>query len=189
MSTSNLPNIYFGQAKKNLRTLSDINNNVDNCIDWQVTLCFYVAVHLMKSHLAHNFIDSTNHEDLKHHISGCHTMRVAGVQIPDAVSYSYSDLENLSRKARYLFPAGGNTMGQNRSPVFTENELVRALVYLDEILVWYSTKYGVSISATSVVTRAFPCTNTFTHFNTTHVPYGVAVTDIDPVTVLVQDKV
>ena len=43
---------HINQAKKNLTILSGISKQIDKSWDWQVTCCYYVAVHLMNSHIA-----------------------------------------------------------------------------------------------------------------------------------------
>ncbi len=43
---------HISQAKCNLRFLGSVNNQIKNTWDWQVTVAFYVAVHMINARIA-----------------------------------------------------------------------------------------------------------------------------------------
>jgi hypothetical protein len=56
-STNNLVALFeenIAQAKSNLNFLETVNQKIGNYYDWQVTICFYTAGHLVNAHLTTN---------------------------------------------------------------------------------------------------------------------------------------
>ena len=61
---------HISQAKGNLTFLTGVNLNFNSNWDWQVTICFYVAVHLMNGHLAKKAnLHYRTHNDVKNGIN------------------------------------------------------------------------------------------------------------------------
>ncbi|MFK7795887.1 MAG: hypothetical protein AB8E82_00430 [Aureispira sp.] len=42
---------HIDKASHNFELLKQINSRIPNSIDWQVTLCYYTALHLVNAHL------------------------------------------------------------------------------------------------------------------------------------------
>lgn len=92
---------HIQQANNNLDFLCQVNNHINDRWDWQVTVCFYSAVHLINAHIVHK----TNKNYLSHNqvselINPYNLLSVAKL---DERTYSaYNKLHQLSRRARYL---------------------------------------------------------------------------------------
>lgn len=84
------------QAKNNLDFLLAINliNNIN--WDWQVTIAYYVGVHIVNAHI----IGTSNMHYRAHHEVKNELYNDA--EIPEDIYLAYAKLEGLSRRARYL---------------------------------------------------------------------------------------
>jgi hypothetical protein len=60
---------HLRQATRNLKFLENINQLVTDSMDWQVTACFYTALHLINAHLANFGMQYKTHHDVKMCIS------------------------------------------------------------------------------------------------------------------------
>lgn len=92
---------HIQQSKKNLNFLSKINIISNDNWDWQVTVCFYSAVHLINAHI----VATTNKNYLSHNqvaeiINPYNQLSVG--RLDEATYLSYTKLHQLSRRARYL---------------------------------------------------------------------------------------
>jgi hypothetical protein len=141
MSKLSLHSIYRAQAEKNLRILEDISREIRSCTEWQITICFYAALHLVKAHLAHCGFDCGDHTQLFGYLSG---EDEKSTEVDSTLFDHYQALYKMSRRARYLFPKGGNpaSNSSNVAPVFTDQDLFVALGYLSEVMEFSSSKYG-----------------------------------------------
>jgi len=92
-------NAHITQAKKNLYFLNSITDT--NNFEWQVTVCFYVAVHLINAHLAKQVNQHyRSHGQVDLAINSRNPMSPA--RLTDDLYLAYNKLFNLSRRARYL---------------------------------------------------------------------------------------
>lgn len=92
---------HIQQAKDNLQFLSNISTTIDNCWDWQVTVCFYSALHLINAHI----VEKTKSNYLTHNkvgeiINPYNHLSVA--RLDETTYLSYQKLLHLSRRSRYL---------------------------------------------------------------------------------------
>lgn len=143
---------HITHAKSNLDYLSKINNLINDRWDWQVTTCFYTALHLMNAHIAKkankNYLSHTR-VDIALNPYGMSVSKL------DEDSYSaYNSLSNLSRRSRYL-------LTENRSQVDTEIDIQRecltyskhfkkAIHHLDKVISFINKEYGNQIGNTEV---------------------------------------
>lgn len=92
---------YIAQARKNLEFLSKINHSCNSHWDWQVTVVFYVAVHLANAHLR-----DKNGETFNTHVGTLNALNCykpnSSTKLSEANYLAYRKLYNLSRMARYL---------------------------------------------------------------------------------------
>lgn len=89
------------QTKKNLEFLQTINTHSRDSWDWQVTVAFYVGVHLINAHLikklGHSFY---SHKETLSHIN-CEKL-LSPSKLNENEYLAYRKLYNLSRRSRYL---------------------------------------------------------------------------------------
>lgn len=143
---------HITHAKSNLDYLSKINNLINDRWDWQVTTCFYTALHLMNAHIAKkankNYLSHTR-VDIALNPYGMSVSKL------DEDTYAaYNSLSNLSRRSRYL-------LTENRSQVDTEVDIQRecltyskhfkkAIHHLDIVISFINKEYGNQIGNTEV---------------------------------------
>ncbi len=132
---------HIEQAKKNLAFLIDINSSDSIHWDWQVTVCYYVAVHIANAHLAKVAnLHYRTHEHVKNALSP-NPLSIA--KLPQEIYLSYAKLEGLSRRSRYLC----HDDPENKSDVgfFThDRHFSKAIKNLDKFLSHFATLYGIS---------------------------------------------
>ena len=92
---------HIAQAKSNLEYLSKINLHINERWEWQVTVCFYSAVHLMNAHIIvktqKNYL---THKQVDNVLNPFTQLSLSKL---DQDTYtSYVSLSNLSRRSRYL---------------------------------------------------------------------------------------
>ncbi len=132
-------NEHLNQAQSNLSFLREINSLSNHYWDWQVTTCFYVAVHLINAYIA----DKSNmhyrsHEDVAQAINPYN--QLSPLKVTDEVYVSYCKLQNLSRRARYLI--NDNMKNRETNGHFTSDKhFIKALKSLDRILDFFIKKY------------------------------------------------
>lgn len=136
-------NEHINQAKKNLAFLIDINSSKSRNWDWQVTVCFYTAVHLINSHLAQiGNLHYRTHEDVKNAINPT-ANNLSICKLPQDIYLAYVKLEGLSRRARYLCNENFDNKEVREFLTF-DKHFAKAIKNLDKILAYFKTKYGVS---------------------------------------------
>lgn len=92
---------HIHQSQSNIGFLSKISTNLDNCWDWQVTVCFYSALHLINAHIViktdANYLSHSKVDEL---INPYNTFSLA--KLDEKICMSYIKLFQLSRRSRYL---------------------------------------------------------------------------------------
>ncbi|MFI5136565.1 MAG: hypothetical protein ACHQIM_01975 [Sphingobacteriales bacterium] len=137
---------HIRQAKGNLSILSEFNNKIANGWDWQVTIAYYIAVHLMNAHLAKKAnLHYKTHEQVKNALFSATSVG----KIPEDVYLSYVKLEGLSRRSRYL--CHENNAGLESLPYLTyDKHFKKALKNLDRILKFFDGEYKISFKAINI---------------------------------------
>jgi len=129
---------HIQQSKNNLHFLQEVSNKVDNCIDWQITICFYSAVHLINAFIADK-LDYT----YRTHVEVFDVInpegKIANTRLTWPIYNAYRKLSNLSRRSRYL-----TKDGENGSTAFycTEKHSSRAIINLDTLIKYINSEYG-----------------------------------------------
>jgi hypothetical protein len=128
---------HINQAKKNLMTLQSVSQKVPDSWDWQVTMCYYTAVHLMNGHLAKIAdLHYSTHEKVKNALY----LDLSPGKIPDEIYTAYVKLEGLSRRARYLCHEDS---ASSENHLTYDRHLKKSIQKLDIILDFFKSKYGI----------------------------------------------
>lgn len=122
---------HLDQAKRNLSFLESVNKNIQERYDWQVTICFYVAVHLINAYLA----DKENSHYRSHSdVEAAINPYGGSCTVSDNVFTSFKKLRNLSRRSRYLIHETPSKDADGLCHLTYDVHLNKAVRYLDTIL-------------------------------------------------------
>ena len=134
---------HINQAKSNAEVLMHLNATLNKSWDWQVTTCFYVAVHLINAHLAHmQNLHYRSHDRVKNAINPLKSIRI-GTEIPEPIYISYIKLENLSRRSRYLCNDTSDSE-EHRAYATYDKHFKKALVNLENLIQHIESIYGIN---------------------------------------------
>jgi len=141
-------NEHIKQAKSNLKFLNSVNDKIQNQWDWQVTVSFYTAVHLINAHIA---IKSNqhyrSHELVNNSINPFNPTSIT--KLPEDLYTSYMKLQNLSRRARYL--CHDDPKNHDQSAFLTyDKHFSKAVTHLDKLLSFIAKEYSISFDKTSL---------------------------------------
>jgi hypothetical protein len=115
------------QAKNNLVFLLAVNRVNNKNWDWQVTIAYYIGVHIVNAHI----IGTTNMHYRAHH--EVKNSLFNDPSIPEDIYLAYARLEGLSRRARYLISE--NTNDHSQSDFFTYDvHFAKSIKNLDKII-------------------------------------------------------
>jgi hypothetical protein len=143
---------HITHAKSNLDYLSKINTCVNDRWDWQVTTCFYTALHLMNAHIARkankNYLSHTRVDQ------ALNPYGLSVAKIDEDTYSSYNSLANLSRRSRYLLTENRNQIDSNediqRLCLTYSKHFKKAIHHLDKILDFFNKEYGAEFGKTDV---------------------------------------
>ncbi len=130
---------HIEHAKKNISFLNLINNSHNSFWDWQTTISYYVAVHLINAHLA-NCADLhyRSHEDVRLAINPFNQMSTC--KLPEKIYLAYTNLQLLSRRSRYLVSDKKGNM--TTDACFTSDKhFAKAVRHLDILMSFMKSKY------------------------------------------------
>ncbi len=130
---------HISQAKRNLEFLSLINASQNSYWDWQVTVCYYINVHIVNAHLANIAnLHYRTHEDVKNAINPFNQLALG--KVPENIYLAYAKLEGLSRRSRYLCH---ETRREDGTFLTYDKHFAKTIKLLDTIIFYFSTKYSV----------------------------------------------
>lgn len=132
-------NDHIRQADRNLRFLKEINNSISDCMDWQVTVCFYIAVHYVNAHLAQVGLQYRKHKDVNDAISPYN--RASVTKVPEDVFVAYMKLQKLSRRSRYLVNQEDNQLHSTQAALTYYKHLLKAIRNLDVVSAYFCGHY------------------------------------------------
>ncbi len=140
---------HIDQAKKNLDFLKETNSRNSHHWDWQVTVCFYVAVHLANAHLAKAAgLHYRTHEATKNSLSPYNPLSVCS--LPEDIYLSYAKLEGLSRRARYL--CNDDLSNKDSAAFFTyDKHFAKAIRNLDKVLFYFNNLYSLNFPIIEII--------------------------------------
>lgn len=138
-------NEHIFQAKKNFQLLGEIDENIQNCEDWKVTIAFYTALHLVSAHLAQLNSPKSSHTAVEHAIN---PNIDSPTKIDEQIFIDYTSLYQLSRRARYLIQDASSMS----APVVLMNEkhFAKALNKLERIIKYFNTKHTLNFPTINV---------------------------------------
>lgn len=141
---------HVKQAQHNIRFLSSINDNysVQDCIDWQVTVCFYAALHLVNAHLAQFSLQYRTHTDAKHALNPEKPTSIS--KIPDDEYKAYISLQMLSRRSRYLVNEKDGQIGSGQAVYTYEKHLAKAIRHLDKLANYFQQRYSLTLPTVQI---------------------------------------
>ena len=134
---------HIFQAKGNIKFLEEINSKIGNYTDWQVTVCFYSALHLVNAHLAQFGLQYRRHGDVKHALNP--EVETSLSKLPEDEYVSYTTLQMLSRRSRYLVNEKAGNINSENAHFTYEKHLAKAIKHLDKLIVYFSKRYAVKI--------------------------------------------
>ncbi len=153
---------HFQRACSDIKFLEQINESTPDRIDWQITVAYYVAVHLVNAHIAKFSLHYQSHNEIRSAINPHRSIPVAAVS-PEA----YDDFElltMLSRRARYLHSEKDPKLAPEVAYYVYDKHFRRALLFLDTILVYFQATYGVEIPKIKLCCPDKRGSDTFSHF-------------------------
>lgn len=140
---------HLAQVHSNIDFLTKINLNCNNHIDWQVTTCFYIGVHLINAFLANEAnLHFSSHERVKDAISP--NSQIPKTRLDDNTYLAYVKLRNLSRRSRYLCNDERPDKDTEQAFKTYEKHYLKAFGQLDKLLIFFYTKFGTSLPKSTI---------------------------------------
>lgn len=137
---------HIQQAESNLAFLGAVNQKINNYFDWQVTICFYTALHLVNAHLSRHQLQYRKHYDVNYALNP--DVRFSVSKLPEDEYDAYIALQRLSRRSRYLVNEKDGQL-KNEIAFFTfDKHLCKAIRHLDRLLVFFAGKYDLNFLST-----------------------------------------
>lgn len=137
---------HIQQAASNLSFLEEVNKHSDTRFDWQVTIVFYTALHLINAHIAKKINKNyLSHKQVSEILDFENQMSLARVN--KETFLAYDKLYRLSRRSRYLLRDN-----YNRAQDIQENSLTygvhlrKAVRHLNMVMGYMHEEYQVVFS-------------------------------------------
>lgn len=145
-------NEHINHSFSNLEFLSKVNTSINSSWDWQVTICFYSALHLMNSHI----VSKTGKNYLSHsqvaEVINPYT-QLSLAKLDEETYLSYNKLFQLSRRSRYLLNENFKKKGVvdiQPACITYDKHFKKSIYHLDKIISFISANYDVSFKKTNV---------------------------------------
>ena len=129
------------QTKSNLAFLSCVNQQIKNYLDWQVTICFYTALHLANAHLSKHGLQYRKHHDVNFALNPDAALSVS--KLPQDEYDAYIALQRLSRRSRYL--VNEKDMESNAAFLTYDKHLAKAIRHLNKLLIYFADSYALDL--------------------------------------------
>lgn len=139
---------HINQSKKNLKILSQINQKITDSWDWQVTIAFYSALHLIDGHIAKKVNQHyRSHEEVKNAINPNNDTSPASLDEENFISYE--KLFKLSRRSRYLVNEKHSNPSTQANFTY-EKHFAKAIRHLDKLMFTFKGKYTTSFPSIEI---------------------------------------
>lgn len=135
---------HIQQATRNLHFLESINSSVPDCYDWQVTVCFYTALHLVNAHLSKYDLQCRKHKDVNYALN--FENRTSPARLPEDGYVAYMALQSLSRRSRYLVSEKDGQLAGTTAHFTYDKHLVRSLRHLNRLMEHFDALYKTGIN-------------------------------------------
>ncbi len=153
---------HIEQAKRNLRFLESVNRFQQDYWDWQVTVCFYVVVHLINAHIAKKGnMHYRTHKDVESAINPYNQLSPS--KVSEAVFTAFKTLRNLSRRSRYMINESNDSNKENAHFTY-DKHLRRAIINLDKIINYMDNEYRIRFTSIEISCPDFRPSDSFSHF-------------------------
>lgn len=136
---------HIAQANSNLQFLETVNQTIKNYYDWQVTICFYTALHLVNAHLTKNSLQYRQHKDVNHALNPEVATSISKLPLPEYEAYI--GLQRLSRRSRYLVNEKDKNVTNVQGFLTHEKHLARAIRNLDRLMSYFNGRYSLGLKS------------------------------------------
>jgi uncharacterized protein (UPF0332 family) len=154
---------HIQQTSHNLAFLTATTElGTDMFYDWQITICFYCAVHAVNAHLATHGHQFRRHRD----VDNCLNPEIEGndCALTQEGYIAYTALRKLSRRSRYL--VNEKNLDSNSASISHEKHFRKALFHLDTLFVELGKVIGRQhFPRTTVYITGSPHTNNYQFFS------------------------
>jgi len=141
---------HIQQANQNLQFLEFVNQS-DSYYDWQVTTCFYTALHLVNAHLSLFNMQYRKHVDVKDAINPKNAQSVAnGTSLPETEYLAYMKLQSLSRRSRYLVNEKDGNISSQQAFITYDVHLSKSLKHLNTLIDFFNRRHNISLNKIKV---------------------------------------
>jgi hypothetical protein len=144
---------HITHSKENLDYLSKINQNINDRWDWQVTVCFYSALHLINAHIVKKTgVNYLSHSQVSIAINPYNPLSIS--KLDEATFLAYEKLFQLSRRSRYLLSENfkkGDTLDIQPACITYSKHFKKTICHLNTIVEFISKNYNVNFAKTEVI--------------------------------------
>lgn len=145
-------NEHISHSINNLDFLAKVNYSINDRWDWQVTICFYSALHLINSHIVSktgkNYLSHSQVADI---INPYNQLSVG--KLDEDTYLSYNKLFQLSRRSRYLLNENFKKKGIvdiQPACITYDKHFKKSIYHLDKIMSFITKNYNVSFEKTTI---------------------------------------
>ncbi|MBA3898684.1 MAG: hypothetical protein H0X62_00505 [Bacteroidetes bacterium] len=150
------------QVKRNLSFFETVNST-ERFFDWQATICFYCAVHLVNSRIAKEAdLHYRSHEDVKNAISPYNPTSLC--KVDDNTNIAYLALEKISRRARYLCN-DSNRDEPGKAFLTYDKHVARAIRHLNTIMEYFNNQYNLDFEIIKIKNVEIKPSEKLSYFN------------------------
>ncbi len=135
---------HIMQVNRNLNFLTNINNSVNDCFDWQITVCFYSALHTVNAHLSKFDLQYRKHSDVNHAIN---PFTLSPGRLPEEIYIAYMSLQSLSRRSRYLVNEKDKNLKSDQAFLIFEKHIAKGFRHLDLLLNYFNVRYKLNMQS------------------------------------------
>ena len=139
---------HIDHAKHNLNILSQMNELIPDSWDWQVTISFYTALHLINAHLAKINLQYRSHQDVNNAINPHNQLAIG--KLPQSEYIAFVSLQNLSRRSRYLVQVKDRGLASTSASKTYEKHLAKSSRHLNTLIDFFCKKYGLTFNPISL---------------------------------------
>ena len=132
---------HLQQVAANLKVLEHLNHTLPVAYDWQVTLCFYTAVHLVNAHLAQSNLQQRSHYDTLQLINPHKSSVPVQFRLSEDAFDACRVLQSLSRRARYLVNEKDGQLSTDTAAWTHAKHTAKAFRHLDTLLDYFQTTH------------------------------------------------
>lgn len=136
---------HIKQSENNLDFLHKVNSAINDRWDWQVTICFYSALHMVNAHIvAKTGMNYLSHNQVSDVLNPYNTLSVA--RLDEDTFLSYNKLFQLSRRSRYLLNENykkENPQSLQPACITYDRHFKKAIHHLDKVISFVSSHHKV----------------------------------------------